>query len=77
MCYIQYCFFLSGGAVDDVLVRLALIEKVTKDVNLICISLSVKHTQIVRESLMSLSNMPEIISNMYTYPFNPQLVMKT
>ena len=77
MCYIQYRFFPSDGDVDDVLVGLPLIEKITKDVNLICISFSVKHTQIFRESLMSLSNMPEIISNMYTYPLNPQLVMKT
>ena len=77
MCYIQYCFFPSGGGVDDVLVRLPLIEKITKDVNLMCISFSVKHPQIFWESLMSLSNMPETISNMYTYQFNPQLWVKT
>ena len=70
-------FSPSSGDVDDVLVRLPLIEKITKDVNLMCISFSVKHPQIFWESLMSLSNMPETISNMYTYPFNPQLVVKT
>ena len=77
MRYMQCCFFPSGGGVDDVLVRLPLIEKITKDVNLMCISFSVKHPQIFWESLMSLSNTPETISNMYTYPFNPQLVVKT
>ena len=54
MCYIQYCFFPSGGGVDDVLVRLPLIERITKDVNLMRISFSVKHPQIFWESLMSL-----------------------
>ena len=38
---------------------------------------SVKHPQIFWESLMSLSSMPETISNMYTHPFNPQLVVRT
>ena len=70
-------FFPSGGGVDDVLVRLPLIEKITKDVNLMCISFSVKHPQIFWKPLKSLSNMPETISNMYTYPFNPKLVVKT
>ena len=70
-------FFPSGGGVDDVLVRLPLIKKITKDVNLVCISFNVKHPQIFRELLISLSNMPEIISNMYTHPFNQQLVVKT
>ena len=77
MCYIQHCFFPSGGGVDDVMVRLPLIERITKDVNLMRISFSVKHPQMFWESLMSSSNMPETISNMYTYPFNPQLGVKT
>ena len=47
-------FFPSGGGVDDVLVRLPLIERITKDVNLMRISFSVKHPQIFWESLMSL-----------------------
>ena len=70
-------FFPSGGGVDDVLVRLALIEQIIRDVNLMCISFSVKHPQIFRESCISLSNMSRIISNMYTYPFTRQLVIKT
>ena len=40
-------FFPSGGGVDDVLVRLSLI---IKDVNLMCLSFSVKHPQIFWES---------------------------
>ena len=67
MYYIQYCFFISGGAADDVLVRLSLIEQAIKDGNLMCIPFNVKHPQ----------NMSRTISNMYTYPFNPQLVIKT
>ena len=43
-------FFLSGGGVDGVLVRLSLIEKIIKDVNLMCISFSVEHPQTFRES---------------------------
>ena len=43
-------FFPSGGGVDDVLVRLALIEQIIRDVNLMCISFSVKHPQIFWES---------------------------
>ena len=54
-------FFPSGGGVDDVLVRLPLIERITKDVNLMRISFSVKHPQIFWESLMSLM----------TYVFTP------
>ena len=68
-------FFPSGG--DDVLMRLSLIKQIIKDVNLMCISFSVKHPQIFWESWMSLSNMSRTISNMYTYPFNPKLVIKT
>ena len=68
-------FFPSGG--DDVLMRLSLIKQIIKDVNLMCISFSVKHPQIFWESWMSLSNMSRTISNIYTYPFNPQLVIKT
>ena len=40
-------FFPSGG--DDVLMRLLLIKQIIKDVNLICISFSVKHPQILWE----------------------------
>ena len=43
-------FFPSGGSVDDVLVRLSLIEQIIKDVNLMCISFSIKHPQAFRES---------------------------
>ena len=39
-------FFPSGGGVDDVLVRLLLIKQVIKEINLMCISFSVKHSQI-------------------------------
>ena len=39
-------FFTSGVGIDDeVLVKLSLIEQVTKDVNTTCISLNVKHPQ--------------------------------
>ena len=40
-------FFPSGGGVDDVLVRLLLIKQIIRDVNLMCISFSVKHPQIL------------------------------
>ena len=43
-------FFPSGGGVDDVLVRLLLMEQIIKDVNLICISFIVKHPQTFQES---------------------------
>ena len=43
-------FFPSGGGVDDVLVKLSLIKQITKDVNLMCFSFSVKHPQIFWES---------------------------
>ena len=42
--YSTVCF-TSGGGVDDVLVRLWLIEQIIKDANLMCISFSVKHPQ--------------------------------
>ena len=45
-----FCFFFSGGGVDDVLVRLLLIKQIIKDVNLMCLSFSVKHPQIFWES---------------------------
>ena len=70
-------FFFSSGGVDDVLVSFSLIKELIKDVNLMLIAFSIKHPQIIWESLMSLSNMFRTISNMYTYPFNPQLVTKT
>ena len=43
-------FFPSGGGDDDVLVRLSLIKRIIKDINLICIAFSVKHSQIFWES---------------------------
>ena len=43
-------FFPSGGGVDSVLVRLSLIKQITKDVNLLCISFSVKQPQMFWES---------------------------
>ena len=42
-------FFTSGGSVDDVLVRLLLIEEIISDANLMCISFSVKHPQTFQE----------------------------
>ena len=69
--------FTSDGCVDKVLVRLSLIEEIIKDPNSICISFSVKHPQTFRESWMSLSNSLRTISDMYTNPFNTQLVIKT
>ena len=43
-------FFPSGGGVDDILVRLSLINQIIKDVNLMRIVFSVKHPQIFWES---------------------------
>ena len=43
-------FLTSGGGVDDVLVRLSLIEQIIKDANLMRISFSVKHPQTFWES---------------------------
>ena len=40
--YTQYCFLNSGAGVDDVLVRLSLIEQIIKDDNLMRNSFSVK-----------------------------------
>ena len=60
-------FFTSGGGVDEVLVILSLIKQIIKDVNLMCISLSVKHRETFGESRMSLPNMSVTISNMYIY----------
>ena len=42
--------FTSGGSVDDILVRLSLVAQIIKDANLMCISFSVKHSQIFWES---------------------------
>ena len=42
-----------------------------------CISFSVKYPQTFWDSGMSLSSMSTDIYNMYTQPFNPQLVIKT
>ena len=70
-------FFTSGGCVDEVLLRLPIIKQIVKDANSMCTSFSVKHAQTFWKSLMSLSNMSRTISNMYTYLFNTQLVIKT
>ena len=43
-------FFPSDRCVDDVFVRLLLMEQIIKDVSLMCISFSVKHPQTFRES---------------------------
>ena len=43
-------FFLSGGGFDNVLVRLSLTKQIIKDVNLMCLSFSVKHPQMFWES---------------------------
>ena len=59
MCYMQYCFFHSGGGVDYVLVWLPLIKQIIKDVNLMCIVFSVKKLQIFCESWKSFSICPE------------------
>ena len=42
-------FFPIGGDVDDVLMRLSLMKQFIKDVNLMCISFSAKHPQIIWE----------------------------
>ena len=60
-----------------VLVRLLSIGQIIKDANSMCISFSVKHPQTFQKSWLSLPNMSRTISNMYTYPFNPQLLIKT
>ena len=61
-------FFTSTVGADEVLVRLQLIKQIIKDANSMCISFSV--SGIVNE------NMSRFISSLYTYPFNPQLVIK-
>ena len=43
-------FFPSGGVVDNMLMRLSLIKQIIRDVNLMCISFSVRHPQIFWES---------------------------
>ena len=60
MYYIQYCFFTSGGDIDEVLVRLSLIEQTIKDANSISILFGVKHPQTFWELWMSLSNLSRI-----------------
>ena len=44
-----FSFFTSSGGVDDVLVRLSLMEQIIKDANLMNISFSVKHPQTFQE----------------------------
>ena len=60
-----------------VLVRLLSIEQIVKDANSMCISLSVKHPQAFQKSCLSLLNVSRPFSNIYTYPSNPQLLIKT
>ena len=45
----SFCFFPSSGGVDGVLVSLLLIEQIIKDIDLMCISFSVKYPQIFWE----------------------------
>ena len=61
----------------NVLVRLLSIEQIMKNANSMCISFSIKHPQTFQKSRLKLPNMPRTISNMYTYPFNPQMLIKT
>ena len=52
LLYVLYTvlfFFTSAGSVDDVLVRLLLIEEIISDANLMCISFSVIHPQTFQE----------------------------
>ena len=42
-------FLTSGGGIDNVLVRLSLIEQMIRDANSMCISFSVKNQQTLRE----------------------------
>ena len=60
-----------------VLGRLLSIEQIIKDANSMCISFSFKHPQTFQKSWLSLPNMSRTTFNMYTYPFNPQLLIKT
>ena len=48
--YSTISIFTSGGSVDDILVRLSLVAQIIKDANLMCISFSVKHSQLFWES---------------------------
>ena len=50
LLYTVLFFFSSGGGVDDMLVRLSLVEEIIKDSNLMCISFGVKHPQAFGES---------------------------
>ena len=59
------------------IIKFTTVQQIVKGANLMCISFSDKHPQTSWESRLSLSNMSRTISNMYTYPFNPQLVIKT
>ena len=59
------------------LVPLSLIEKIIKGTNSMCIYFSIKQLQTFHELQMSLSNMSRTISNMFTYAFKPQLMIKT
>ena len=65
-------FFPSGGGVDDVLVRLLLVKQIIKDVNFMC-QTSTYVLGIMNEFVQYVQN----ISNIYTYPFNPEMVIKT
>ena len=50
ICTIYSTTFLNlGGDVDEMLVRLSLVEEIIKDANLMCISFSVKHPQALLE----------------------------
>ena len=73
ICTIYSTVFLTWGwYVNDVFMRMPLINQIIKDASLICIAFNVKHPQTFWESCMSLSNVSKTICNMYTYPFNSQ-----
>ena len=48
--YTMLLLFASGGGVDDMFLRLSLVEQIIKDANLMSISFSVKIPQTFRES---------------------------
>ena len=77
LLYIILFFLTSDGGADEMLVRLSLIEQFIKDTNSMCIYFSIKQLQTFQELQMSLSNMSRTILNKFTYPFKPQLMIKT
>ena len=69
-------FFTSFGAVDEVLVRLLLIEKLIEDAYSMCILFSVKHPQTFHKLSVKFL---QYMQNYFQYvciPIQPQLVIK-